>query len=288
MQKKSIDKLFSGLKDIPTLPSIALRINKILKNDYISTREIGSEIEKDPSLTSKVLKFANSSYYGLSYNVNTVTRAITVLGINTIRNIAITTSVFEIFNSKKRFPFDIIGLWYHSLGCAIASKALISRADHLLEEEAFICGILHDIGKVIIALNMPDLMEDVLSGIRKGKSQSDAEIDVIGYTHSDVGALLSEKWHLPEELGEAIRFHHRPQYHDDSKTLKGHPFLLYAVYAGNQISKALALGKSTDLIVSGIDPVTWSTLHISESELREILFSIKSDFEFILESWKLA
>ncbi|MGQ9571304.1 MAG: HDOD domain-containing protein [Thermodesulfovibrionales bacterium] len=68
-------------------------------------------------------------------------------------------------------------------------------------EETFICGILHDIGKVIIALNMPDLMEDVLSGIRKGKSQSDAEIDVIGYTHSDVSALLSEKWHLPEELG---------------------------------------------------------------------------------------
>lgn len=287
MQEKLLDKLFYKLTDIPTLPSIVLQINKILKNDYISTREIGSVIEKDPSLTSKVLKFANSSYYGLSYSVNTVTRAITVLGLNTIRNIAITASVFEIFNSKKTFPFDVVNLWYHSLGCAIASKALISKEDHLLEEEAFICGILHDIGKVIIAQNMPDLMMDVLNRIRDGKSQSDVERDIIGYTHSDIGAILSEKWHLPEELCETIRFHHCPRYYDERKSLKGHPFLLYAVYAGNQISKALALGKSTDVIVNEIDLVTWSTLHISESDLREILFSIKMDFDFILESWKL-
>ncbi|MGB9715470.1 MAG: HDOD domain-containing protein [Thermodesulfovibrionales bacterium] len=287
MQERLVDKLFSKLTDIPTLPSIVLQINKIIKNDNISTYDIGSIIERDPSLTSKVLKFANSSYYGLSYSVNTVTRAITVLGINTIRNIALTASVFEIFNSKKSLPFDIAGLWYHSLGCAMASKAFISKAAHLLEEEAFICGILHDIGKVIIAQNMPDLMNRVLDEIKKGKSQSDAEKDIIGYTHSEVGALLSEKWHLPEELCETIRFHHCPQYLDESKSLKGHPFLLYAVYAGNQISKALALGKSTDLIVSEIDPITWSTLYISESELREILFSIKMDFDLMLESWKL-
>jgi putative nucleotidyltransferase with HDIG domain len=287
MQEKSIEKLFSKLTDIPTLPSIVFQINKIMKDDNMSTYEIGSIIERDPSLTSKVLKFANSSYYGLSYSVNTVTRAITVLGINTIRNIALTTSVFEIFNSKKRFPFDIVGLWYHSLGCAIASKALISKAGHMLEEEAFICGILHDIGKVIIAQNMPEMMENVFAEVRSGKSQSNAEKDIIGYTHSDVGAHLSEKWHLPEELCETIRFHHCPRYQDESKSFKCHPFLLYAVYAGNQISKALALGKSTDLIVNEVDPVTWSTLHISESELREKLFSIKTDFDIILESWKL-
>lgn len=287
MQEKLIDKLFSKLTDIPTLPSIILQINKIIKDDNITTYEIGSIIERDPSLTSKVLKFANSSYYGLSYSVNTVTRAITVLGINTIRNIALTASVFEIFNIKKNYQFDIVGLWYHSLGCAMASKALISKADHLLEEEAFICGILHDIGKVIITQNMPDLMSSVLDEIRNGRNQSDAEKDIIGYTHSDVGALISEKWHLPEELCETIRFHHSPQNHDESKSSKDNTFLLYAVYAGNQISKALALGKSTDVIVNEIDPITWSILNISESELREILFSIKMDFDLIVESWKL-
>ena len=288
MREQAIERIVSGIKDLPTLPSILVQINTMVKNDLVTIHEVGTMIERDPSLTSKVLKLANSSYYGLSYRVNTVTRAIIVLGINTIRNLAVTASVFKIFNRGAQFPLDIKGLWYHSLGCAIASKGLISSIKPALEEEAFVSGILHDIGKVVIAQNLPDFMERILKELKDSvtMTQSEVERNIIGYTHSEAGAMLAEKWHFPKELSEVIKYHHNPSYRNSNSQPIDPNLLLYAVYAGNQIAKGMALGKSTDERVKTIEASAWTHLGISDVKLKEILFQIKMDFESAVESWK--
>ncbi|MEW6417018.1 MAG: HDOD domain-containing protein [Nitrospirota bacterium] len=289
MQEKRIEKIIKGIEDIPTLPYVVFRINNALGNDSVTTNAVSEIIEKDPSLTSRVLRLANSSYYGLSCRVDTIPRAITVLGFNTIRNLAFTTEVFKIFNKNISLPLDIKGLWYHSLGCAIASKSLIHKNDPILEEKVFICGILHDIGKIIIAQNIPDLLEEVLKEIKDNRDLTlcDAEKNIIGYTHSEVGSLVAEKWHFPKELSNIIRFHHSPSLVNPFIDISDYTLLHNAVYAGNQIAKAIVLGKSTDERVSAIHPSTRNSFGISEKELPETLFRIKLDFDSVVNSWEL-
>ena len=289
MQEKGIGKLIRGINDLPTLPNVMLRIKQALTDDAVTIQALSEIIEKDPSLTSKVLRLANSSYYGLSYRVDTITRGITVLGFNIIRNLAFTASVSKIFSENISFPFDIKGLWHHSLGCAIASKALIPNKDPVLGEKIFICGIIHDIGKIIIAQNLPDLLERVLKEIEDNRNLtlSDAEKNIIGVTHSEVGALVAEKWRFPKELTSIIRFHHKPSLVNPFPDITDYTILHNRVYTGNQIAKSIALGKSTDGKVSAIPLSIWNSLGISEKELPDILYRIKLDFDAVANSWDL-
>lgn len=302
-------ELARRVKDLPVLPSVVIQVNRALGKESSSTDEIGEIIEKDSSLTTKLLKLANSSYYGLSYSVDTVKRAISVLGFNTVRNIAVTVSVDKIFRNNMDDSFDVRALWEHSLGCALASKLLLGSKDPVLREEAFVCGIIHDIGKVVIARNMPDAMREVIKKVSGDKviNQSSAEKEIMGFTHADVGALVAENWHFPEKFSRTIKFHHHPgQSPYGSKTELAQPKLsqpkppqpespqaepgvqlLYAVYAGNILAKMASLGKSPDSHVEKITSSVWSILGRREDELPEMIETVTKDFEAILSSWNI-
>lgn len=280
MQEKKLRRLLNRI-DIPTLPSVVMEVNRVLMDDYQRIEVISEAIGSDAALTTKVLRIANSSYYGLSYNVDTLTRAITILGSDTIRNLALTISVHNLFSGKDSNYFDFKSLWYHSLGSAIASKALVGKTDAVLQEKAFICGIIHDIGKLIIAQNVPEDTEKILEklGDDPAATQSDIEMDVLEITHSEVGSIVADKWQLPKEFAEVIRFHHYPK-----TPVHANEVLLNA---GNQVSKALALGRSTDEKVQNIEPAVWKKLGLSEVEVSQILPKIKRDFEDLTSSWQL-
>ena len=289
MQKKSILEFSRRIREIPTLPSVLMQVNNVLSGNSQTIEAVSGIIEKDPALTAKILKLANSSYYGLSYRVDTLKKAITVLGFNTIRNLAFTVSVFNIFNKESGTSLDLKGLWYHSLGCAIASKALLKKMDPLLQEKAFMGGILHDIGKVIICQNLPGEMKKILQVMRTNKSvrQSALEEKLLGFNHAEIGSYIAEKWHFPRELVLAINLHHSPLTVSEMNEKKEVEILVSGAYVGNQISKALALGKSSDIIVTDIVPSTWDLLNITHRELPEILFNIKTMFGDVLSSWEL-
>lgn len=280
------------MKDLPTLPSVVLRVNQALMDNLATIDSVSEIIGRDPALTSKVLRLANSSYYGLSYHVDTLARAITVLGFNAIRSLAATVSVFKIFGR------DMKGLWHHSLGCAIASKALVHRMDTELQEKAFICGLIHDIGKVVIAQNLPGETTEVLRRLEDGNAVDMAEIekDLIGFTHPEVGALIAEKWHFPKEFSLAIRLHHcldvpgtgdKPSGAAGMEEEDGSSILIYAVYAGNQVAKNLGLGKSWNKRVKEIHALVWEILGLAEEELPELFTGITEDFSSIVNTWDL-
>ncbi len=284
MSKKELDRIINKIKELPTLPSVILQINRVLRDENTTIEKVVDIIERDSSLTSKVLRLANSSYYGLSYNVDTLTRAIVVLGFNTVKNLAVTVSLLKIFDNPLISSFDIKELWLHSLGCAIASKTLISKKrDPLLHEKAFVCGILHDIGKLALYTNLPADVSRVMEKLKKNKNQTfhEAEKEILDFTHSDIGALIAEKWHFPRELSDAIKFHHSPEM------AKEHHEIIYAVHAGNEIAKALDLGRSTFEKVKDINPNTWKILSLSEEDLSMLLLEIKSDFDSIVNSLDL-
>jgi len=276
--------MVSNIRDLPALPSVVMKLNSALARNDQSIDEICSIIEKDSSLTSKILRIANSSYYGLSYQVETLSRAVTILGFDTIRNIAMTVSIACLFPSPSDSGFDLRGLWHHSLSCAIASKVLVSCHHAELGEKAFICGLIHDLGHVVIFQNMP---EDSMR-IRKEAEHEhicSVEKEIMGFTHAEVGSLLADRWHFPPEYSSAIRYHHAPLGQTEDDTPGKIPLLTAAVHAANEISKALGLGKTLSPTVQTVDKAVWEVLGIDESLLQQIARQVSEEFEGALSSW---
>ncbi len=278
MQKSQLSEIVIDVKDIPSLPSVVMKVNSALMDKSETTHGICKIIEKDFALTSKILKLANSSYYGLSYSVDTLSMAISILGFNTVRNLAVTVSLHNIFD-RSSSSFDAKGLWFHSLGTAIASKALTFKGkNNTLKEKAFICGMLHDIGNLVINKNLPEETDRIVERLKGDSTLTlcKAEMEVLGFTHPEAGALVAEKWHFPHELINAIKFHHNPEMTQKNRKL------IYAVYAGNEIAKALNLGKSISDKIADINPVTWKELSLSEKDLSLLIPKIETDFDDVI------
>ncbi len=281
-QVVSPQEILQKMKDLPVLPAVVIEVNRLLQREDVLIEEVSAVVEKDSGLTAKILRLANSSYYGLSYHVDTLTRAITVLGLTTIRNLAVTIAVQRLMGGLGAGKDEAIGLWEHSLGCAVASKALISKRYPALEEKAFIAGLLHDIGKLVLYQNFSKEMEEIGEIIRStGAYEEEVEKSALGFTHSDIGALLARKWHFPGELTESIRAHHEPG------TVKEQEPLRTAVYIGDQVARGLRLGRSVETRVRPIPAELWKLLDVAPGELRERLLGVYEAFSDLLVGWDL-
>ncbi|MBU0728975.1 MAG: HDOD domain-containing protein [Proteobacteria bacterium] len=280
-------KLIESTKDLPTLPAVATQINEETKKKSLTAHSLGKIIAQDPSLTSKLLRLANSAYYGLARQVETPQRAITVLGLNTIQSLALSVSVFKLFSSDSEKVIDLQGLWCHSLGVAVSSKAITMITQPELAEKAFVGGILHDIGKIIIAHKIPDAMREILKLMKDSDiNQADAESKVLGYSHPRVGAMLAESWNFPEDYVNAVRKHHKP-FLPKEISEKKEATLINSIYVGNMIAKAAKLGVSTDQKMIKIDVEILKYLDLSNKKLPDLLKEIKTQYDGITESWDL-
>lgn len=278
------------VKELPTISAVANEINASDKNDALTAKSLGAIITRDPALTATVLKLANSAYYGMAREITSTERAVTVLGFDTIKNLALTIAVFHVFKNQDGQLLDLKGLWYHSLGVALAAKHLalhspILACDKTLPEQAFICGILHDIGKIAFAKNLPAEMAEILRQTRSGPIvQHEIEKNILGFNHQKAGQAMAEAWNFPEDYQTIIRLHHTPSV----ATVGDNPkvaALIMAVYLGNKIAKALQLGESTDPHMAKVTPEDLRNLGISKQDLPGIIQQIKNEFSQCLEAW---
>lgn len=282
-------KFFQKKADLPTISAVASQVNRAVKNESLTTTALSEIISRDPALTTKVLKLANSAYYGLAREVDTLPRAITVLGFETIKNLALSVSVFHAFCTKEGRLIDFRGLWYHSLGTAVAAKALCNRAqprpqDDTLGEQAFLCGIIHDIGKIAMMQCLPDEMVRVFERMRQeGIPEYEAEKEIVGFSHQRAGQALADVWNFPEKYLKVIRQHHMPNLTPSVKPTTAR--LILAVYVGNKIAKAMHLGESTDPIAAKITPEDLNRIGVLSTDLPPLVAEIKNDYNTLLEQW---
>ena len=275
------------LEDLPSLPAVANQLNIETQTESLTAKGLGKIVSIDPSLAAKVLKLSNSAYYGLAQKVTTIDRAITLLGFNTIRKLALSLSVFKIFTDQKELEVDMEGLWRHSLGCASAAKTLARITNPGFEEEAFLCGLIHDIGIIAMLSTFPDEMKTTIRMMKEAKLvQNEAEKRIFGFTHQEAGAVLSNKWNFPEKYNKAIRFHHDP-FVGSVDPEEPDSLLIFTVYAGNQIVKTLSIGKSFDYRITGVDSRTWAMMGTSPKQLIGLKSTIKKDYENTIKSWGL-
>lgn len=212
--KAELRKLLGGKLSIPTLPAVVQRINTMMADPDVGTREVGELISEDAPLAAKVLKIANSAYYGLSRQCISTTHASTMLGMRVLKNIVTQVAVMGQFKHlEDSTGINVTALWEHAtLTAQMASKLcpLAHNVRILGPEEFHVCGLLHDIGQVV----MLDSLGQDYAAVMLESMQSHLPIEVLeqqafGFDHQDVGALVCTRWELPEALVEAIQHHHQ-------------------------------------------------------------------------------
>lgn len=216
MSKREALERLGGRLTLPTLPEVVVRINGMIADPKVGVREIGALVGEDPALTAKVLKIANSAFYGLSEPVLSPEEAASVVGVQALRNVALQASIMKRFEHFRSVPgFDLAELWSHAQETAQYSRALagLTRLEKgLSAEDFYTCGLLHDVGKVVLLDSLGDEYLDVLRSARDTRSTLHAcEERALGFNHVDVGALLAKRWDLPDEVVQAIEFHHGPK-----------------------------------------------------------------------------
>lgn len=198
-------------KNLPTLPTVALKVNEMLNDYNISVDELTRVLEKDQSIVLKLLKLVNSAFYGLKSKIKNIPHAVTLMGYNTLRNAVITVSVIDALKIQNEIDgFDMNQFWSHSIEVAVTAKYLSEKSRLHPPEEAFTLGLLHDIGKLVQLIVFPDIFQNIVSMTKsKNISYFEAEKELGNMSHARTGAYIAQKWLLPQDLVDVVKYHHQ-------------------------------------------------------------------------------
>ena len=277
MKTADLDRIIARVDDLPTLPRTVLRITELVNDPKSSARDLARIITDDQVLAARLLKLVNSSFYGFPQRISTITGAIVLLGFDAIRNLLLTTSVFDLFPGRKKVSLiRQEQFWDHSLGCAVGAKVLGNHLRYDKVEELFVSGLLHDIGKIVEMIFLPEVFDDINNLVKnKNILMIAAEEEILGYSHPEVGKLLAEKWNLPPKLISVILHHHHPS--------EAGRFSLEAaiVHLADILCRALNIGYGGDNKMPALDKLAWQSLRIRPQTIEAIMAEINKEFDDI-------
>jgi len=270
-----VDKILERIKALPTLSIVVAKVIQVVSNPLTSASDLSNIITVDQALTAKVLRLANSAFYGFPFRIKNITQAVSILGFDTIRNLALTVSVHKIFSSDASGTgFTHQEFWKHSVGVAICSSLLAKRIKYKSPEGAFTAGLLHDIGKNFFEQYMHKEFVRVLkNATEKNITVYDSEREIIGVDHAAVGKLMAEKWNLPHELKAGIAYHHRPEEEKEETVMA------VMVNAANIICKKKQFGFSGDNVIMPITGESRELLQLDEAAEEEIIEKLESELK---------
>lgn len=277
MAAVDLQRLIARVEDLPTLPRTVLRITEMVNDPRASARDLSRIITDDQVLTARLLKLVNSSFYGFPQRVSTVTGAIVLIGFDAIRNLLLTTSVFDLFPSRTSRDRRLQeSLWDHSLGCAIGAKTIGAMLRHEKLEELFVGGLLHDLGKIVEMTMMPEHFARITARAAEGRLLiSAAEAEILGCTHADIGRLLAQRWNLPAKLIGLIDHHHDPAA-AGAWTVEAS-----IVHLADILARSLSLGSGGDGGVPPLDRYAWDLLKLKTASLDAIMAGMLDEFDDI-------
>jgi len=252
--------------DLPPMPHIAARVMEQLADEHATPKEIHRLIMRDQALAARILKVANSPYYGASRSISTLRDAVLFMGFDSIRSLIITAVLKGMFSnvglSEKL-------LWQHAVGCGMAARKIGDEVGYQRREEAFLAGLMHDVGKTALFLRLPAVMQEIMQEVyNDGVDFFDIEQRRLGFTHADVGGIIADKWHFTNDIGNAIANHHQPdQAWSDME-------LTQIVSMGNSICHKLGIGptRKPDLDLNGTENA--KALELSPDSIEKILVAV--------------
>jgi len=249
-----------SIRDLPTLPKVLEEVSRLVQNPNTSIEAIAKVISRDQVLSAKVLKMVNSPVYGFPGRIGSVQHSLVLLGFNVIRGVIISTSVFDIMSKNME------GLWEHSIGCALATGLVARKAKLKDPEEYSVCGLLHDLGKVVAAVQLPELHKAVGEAVRTQDLRwFEAEKTVLGFGHDRINAWLAQHWHLPPTIKEAMSSHHYPE------RAQFYPQHAAAAHVGDFVVRLFEFGSGGDDQISPLSDQALKILGLKLGDLDEVL-----------------
>ncbi len=216
--KKRTEAVLSTIKNLPSIPKAIFEVTKLLNDPNTSTGQLAEVMSKDHGLTAKVLAIANSPLYGIKRKVSSIEFAILVLGFHEIKNIIMAISFIETMRAAPSQYFDPMEFWLHSLVVGTGAKGISQHLGFDFGSEAFVAGLFHDVGVLVIYNNFnPEFKQIIETASAENLSFFEAEKNILGLSHQEIGKYLAEKWNLPLQLCDAIHFHHYPSGCDVNK-----------------------------------------------------------------------
>lgn len=236
--------LISRTAALPSTPGIYRELIRMLKEDEVSARQIGVVLAQDMGMTAKVLQLVNSAFFGLCRHITNPEDAVMFLGVDTVKALALSVSAFSCFHASQCPRFSIEGLQRHSTAVAWIAREIVKsqNVSKLFLDDTFVAGLLHDVGRLVLVSNHPQKYDEVLRAVGAGdRTIPEAEREIFGATHAEVGGYLLWLWGLTDPVVEAVVFHHSPL-----KCPSGEFAPLTAVYAANVLEHAHASGIGVD------------------------------------------
>ncbi len=269
--------LAEKIVSLPTLPTVVAKMMQIIDHPKTSARDLSALIKSDNVIAARLLKLANSAYYGLRRQVGSLDMAIVLLGFENIRNLTLSLSVIEGFAKNWRGHFEYSEFWEHAYACGIAAQMFISEAQPEKASEAFSAGLIHDVGKLILSQFAPQHFEAVVEFIDENGCDFDtAEMAVLGVSHASLGGWLAERWNFPISLAEAVAGHHRPQNSREQNLLP------WAVHAADYLVHQAGIGFEAGCALPELHPDVAEKLSLPITQTGAPDFSFYHDKLFRL------
>ena len=262
-----LQQLVARMENLPSIPSLYSEIVEKMNDPDAALEDVGVIIAKDPGMTAKILKLVNSAFFGLRREVSNPTDAAAFLGLDTIKSLVLSLNAFSQYESVKTDGFSLAALWNHSLATAAAAKriAQLEKSAAKIVDHAFAAGLLHDVGKTVLAFNFPDQYGKTIQLAQsQGVDLLKAEQETFGANHADVGGYLLGLWGLPVSVVDAIALHHQPNLGADEGFTP-----LTAVHAANALVNC---GKTAD------SSPTWDAEYLSRLSLADHAADWHKDF----------
>ncbi len=271
----TIEDIVRKTPDLPSAPTVAMAAMRHAAHPASTASSLAKILSQDQSLVVRVLRLANSAYYGVPRHVDTLTDAVVLLGMRTVRHLCLLASSYPWL--MKALPGYGLGpreMWIHSLSVGVGSQVIAERSGAADPDIAFTAGILHDLGKTALSV----WLENKVSAMAKLAEMHDTTFDdierkVLGFDHQDVGAHMGEAWNLPKPLVQAIRAHHRPLGTSE------HSEVVYCVHVADYLSRAMGLGIGGDSMSYAFQEETLFGLHLSYSQMDGLADEMLERFE---------
>jgi len=262
--KTDIIELVRGVGDLVTLPDVFIRINQMVEDPNSTIDDISKAVSQDPAFTVRLLRVANSPFYGFSSAIDTVSKAVSIIGTSQIRNLALSTAVATSFSGLSNKLVSMDNFWRHSLYCGLAARKLAKMAGKCDAEAVFTAGLLHDIGELVIFNRLPELAKETLLLVLDGADELPvfrAEQQTMGFDHAQVGGELARQWKLPPMLEECIAYHH------DILAAKRYPREAALVHIANILALMAEVQTLDPGDVAPIESAAWEITGLLEAEV---------------------
>ncbi len=276
-----VDDLVQGVRGLITLPNVYVRINQLIDDPNSNSNDIAKLISQDPSFTLRLLHVANSAFYGFPSSVDTVSKAVSIIGTAHIRNLALSISIAKSFAGMPNHLVSMDNFWQHSLYCALSARILAKMAGKVDSEVMFTAGLLHDIGELIIFNRKPEQARDALLLVLDSMDQLPvhlAEQQTLGFDHAQVGGELARQWNLPPLLQECIACHH------DIVHAQRFPREVALIHLANFLALMAEVDTLNTNDVSPCDPHAWNIVGLDESAIEQVVREAQAE---VIETKKL-